>query len=77
MPTNFTSRPADAPHRAESPELARSTSLSAFKCRSTRPRGDAALRDYDLRMHNIRIHLDLAENLPVTSADPHQLQQVF
>jgi len=36
-----------------------------------------ALRDYDLRMHNIRVHLDLAENLPVTSADPHQLQQVF
>src|SRR5712671_6448854 len=36
-----------------------------------------ALRDYDLRMHNIRIHLDLAENIPVTSADPHQLQQVF
>jgi two-component system NtrC family sensor kinase len=36
-----------------------------------------ALRDYDLRMHNIRVHLQLAENLPVTSADPHQLQQVF
>jgi len=36
-----------------------------------------ALRDYDLRMHNIRVHLDLAENLPVTAADPHQLQQVF
>jgi PAS domain S-box-containing protein len=36
-----------------------------------------ALRDYDLRIHNIRIHLDLAESLPVTSADPHQLQQVF
>src|SRR5258707_6784314 len=36
-----------------------------------------ALRDYDLRMHNIRVHLDLAEKLPVTSADPHQLQQVF
>jgi len=36
-----------------------------------------ALRDYDLRMNNIRVHLDLAENLPVTSADPHQLQQVF
>jgi PAS domain S-box-containing protein len=36
-----------------------------------------ALRDYDLRMHNIRIHLDLAEDLPATSADPHQLQQVF
>src|SRR5260370_22347696 len=28
-------------------------------------------------MHNIRVHLDLAENFPVTSADPHQLQQVF
>src|SRR5712664_3084958 len=36
-----------------------------------------ALRDYDLRMHNVRIHLDLAENFPVTSADPHKLQQVF
>jgi len=36
-----------------------------------------ALRDYDLRMSNIRVHLELAENLPVTSADPHQLQQVF
>ena len=36
-----------------------------------------ALRDYDLRMHHIRIHLDLAENLPVISADPYQLQQVF
>jgi two-component system NtrC family sensor kinase len=28
-------------------------------------------------MHNVRVHLDLAEHLPVTSADPHQLQQVF
>jgi PAS domain S-box-containing protein len=36
-----------------------------------------ALRDYDLRMHNVRVHLDLAEDLPLTSADPHQLQQVF
>jgi PAS domain S-box-containing protein len=36
-----------------------------------------ALRDYDLRMHNIRVHLEVAEKLPVTSADPHQLQQVF
>jgi two-component system NtrC family sensor kinase len=36
-----------------------------------------ALRDYDLRMSNIRLHLDLAENLPLVSADPHQLQQVF
>src|SRR5437899_12164964 len=36
-----------------------------------------ALRDYDLRMSNIRVHLDLADNLPLTAADPHQLQQVF
>ncbi len=36
-----------------------------------------ALRDYDLRMHNIRVHLDLATDLPTTAADPHQLQQVF
>ncbi len=36
-----------------------------------------ALRDYDLRMHNIRVHLDLSSDLPITAADPHQLQQVF
>ena len=36
-----------------------------------------ALRDYDLRMNHIRVHLELDQNLPVTSADPHQLQQVF
>jgi two-component system NtrC family sensor kinase len=36
-----------------------------------------ALRDYDLRMSNIRVHLELAPDLPVTAADPHQLQQVF
>jgi two-component system, NtrC family, sensor kinase len=36
-----------------------------------------ALRDYDLRMKNIRVHLELAPDLPVTAADPHQLQQVF
>ncbi len=36
-----------------------------------------ALRDYDLRMNNIRVHLDLPEDLPVIAADPHQLQQVF
>jgi two-component system NtrC family sensor kinase len=36
-----------------------------------------ALRDYDLRMNNIRVHLELAADLPVTAADPHQLQQVF
>ena len=36
-----------------------------------------ALRDYDLRMSNIKLSLDLAEDLPLASADPHQLQQVF
>ena len=36
-----------------------------------------ALRDYDLRMSNIRMHLNLAPDLPDVSADPHQLQQVF
>ena len=36
-----------------------------------------ALRDYDLRMSRIRLHLDLAEDLSATMADPHQLQQVF
>ncbi len=36
-----------------------------------------ALRDYDLRMSKIRVHLDLASDLPETPADPHQFQQVF
>jgi two-component system, NtrC family, sensor kinase len=36
-----------------------------------------ALRDYDLRMNHIRVHLELSPDLPYTSADPHQLQQVF
>jgi two-component system NtrC family sensor kinase len=36
-----------------------------------------ALRDYDLRMGKIRVHLDLAPDLPEISADAHQLQQVF
>jgi PAS domain S-box-containing protein len=36
-----------------------------------------ALRDYDLRMNKIRVHLNLAPDLPETLADPHQFQQVF
>ena len=36
-----------------------------------------ALRDYDLRMSHIRVHLHLASELPAVPADPHQLQQVF
>ena len=36
-----------------------------------------ALRDYDLRMSQIQVSLELCEGLPELSADPHQLQQVF
>jgi PAS domain S-box-containing protein len=36
-----------------------------------------ALRDYDLRMSHIEVHLDLATDLPEVHADPYQLQQVF
>ncbi len=36
-----------------------------------------ALRDYDLRMSHVRVHLNLASELPSVPADPHQLQQVF
>jgi PAS domain S-box-containing protein len=36
-----------------------------------------ALRDYDLRLSNVRVHYDLDPDLPMTAADPHQLQQVF
>lgn len=36
-----------------------------------------ALREYDLRANNIRVHLGLDKDLPLTAADPHQLQQVF
>ena len=36
-----------------------------------------ALREYDMKLNNIRIHRDFAPDLPVTGADPHQLQQVF
>jgi len=36
-----------------------------------------ALRDYDLRMSQIQVSLELDENLPEVPADPHQLQQVF
>jgi len=35
------------------------------------------LRDYDLRMNQIRVHLELSKDLPLVPADPHQMQQVF
>lgn len=37
----------------------------------------AALREYDMKLNNIGVHRDFDPNLPVTAADPHQLQQVF
>jgi two-component system NtrC family sensor kinase len=36
-----------------------------------------ALREYDLRTHNIKVHREFSEDLPQTLADAHQLQQVF
>ena len=35
------------------------------------------LREYDMKVNNIRVHRDYDPQLPVTGADPHQLQQVF
>jgi two-component system NtrC family sensor kinase len=36
-----------------------------------------ALREYDLKLSNIRIHRNFDSDLPFTSGDAHQLQQVF
>ena len=35
------------------------------------------LRHYELKVSNIEVHTELADDLPETMADPHQLQQVF
>lgn len=35
------------------------------------------LREYDLKLNNIRLHREYAPHLPLTSGDAHQLQQVF
>src|SRR6266496_2192981 len=35
------------------------------------------LRDYDLRINNIRIVRQLEDSIPAVTADPHQLEQVF
>jgi len=36
-----------------------------------------ALREYDLKVNNIQVHREFAGGMPLTAADPHQLQQVF
>ena len=35
------------------------------------------LRDYDLRVNNVRIVRQLEDQIPAVTADPHQLEQVF
>jgi PAS domain S-box-containing protein len=35
------------------------------------------LRDYDLRVNNVRIVRQLEDSIPAVTADPHQLEQVF
>jgi PAS domain S-box-containing protein len=35
------------------------------------------LREYEFKVDNIAIKLDLSEDIPLTAADPYQLQQVF
>jgi len=40
-------------------------------------RSTLALQAYQLRVDNIGVSLELDPDLPVTTADPHQLQQVF
>jgi two-component system NtrC family sensor kinase len=36
-----------------------------------------SLREYDLRVNNIQVHVDLDQGLPLLGADANQLQQVF
>jgi PAS domain S-box-containing protein len=36
-----------------------------------------ALRDYDLRVNNIKLEREIEPALPAVTADPHQLEQVF
>jgi PAS domain S-box-containing protein len=36
-----------------------------------------ALRDYDLRVNNIKLEREFDPDLPAVTADPHQLEQVF
>lgn len=36
-----------------------------------------SLRDYDLRVNNIRLEREIEPGVPAVTADPHQLEQVF
>ena len=36
-----------------------------------------ALRDYDLKVNNIKVERDIEDAIPGVTADPHQLEQVF
>jgi PAS domain S-box-containing protein len=35
------------------------------------------LREYDLKLHNVSLEREIAEDMPAVVADPHQLEQVF
>jgi len=35
------------------------------------------LREYDLKVNNIKLEREIGDSLPVVTADPHQLEQVF
>ncbi len=36
-----------------------------------------ALRDYDLKINNIKVHREIDASFPAVTGDPHQLEQVF
>lgn len=36
-----------------------------------------ALRDYDMKVNNIKVECDIEAKLPAVTGDPHQLEQVF
>ena len=36
-----------------------------------------ALRDYDMRVNNVKVQCDIDSKIPAVTGDPHQLEQVF
>jgi two-component system NtrC family sensor kinase len=36
-----------------------------------------ALRDYDMRVNNVKVRCDIESKIPAVTGDPHQLEQVF